>query len=193
MTNGASQGLFVIVAVVIFGIFVLISYLLFGDKLKTSLGAIFDDSISQAEFVVSNPELKDAKLNVEYRTDIGDDSSGSSFETAYNGTLNIKKTMDFNGTDKTFHFLTFTTLVTSDKDIRITNVVGTITDKNGNRPLSVAAGNAVVTEGGKKVAFNIVDSYLVEQGSGNTYNFKATIYLSNGTESVIENNFTFVD
>lgn len=48
MTDGASQGLFVIVAVVIFGIFVLIAYLLFRDKLKTALGSIFDGAISGA-------------------------------------------------------------------------------------------------------------------------------------------------
>lgn len=47
MTNGTSQGLFIIVAVIIFGIFVLISYLLFGDKLKTGLASIFDDSLEQ--------------------------------------------------------------------------------------------------------------------------------------------------
>lgn len=46
MTNGTSQGLFVIVAVVIFGIFVGISYLLFQDKMQTGLSTIFDNSIS---------------------------------------------------------------------------------------------------------------------------------------------------
>jgi len=45
MTDGASQGLFVIVAVVIFGIFVLIAYLLFRDTLKDSLDGIFKDAI----------------------------------------------------------------------------------------------------------------------------------------------------
>ena len=49
MTNGASQGLFVIVAVVIFGIFVLISYMLFRDNLKPSLSSIFTDSLEQVE------------------------------------------------------------------------------------------------------------------------------------------------
>ena len=48
MTNGTSQGLFVIVAVVIFGIFVLISYVLFRDTLKPSLANIFTDSLEQA-------------------------------------------------------------------------------------------------------------------------------------------------
>ena len=49
MTDGASQGLYVIVAVVIFGIFVLISYGLFRDTLKPSLSNIFTDSLEQAE------------------------------------------------------------------------------------------------------------------------------------------------
>ena len=48
MTNGSSQGLFVIVAVVIFGIFVAISYILFRDNLGPSMSAIFTDSISTA-------------------------------------------------------------------------------------------------------------------------------------------------
>lgn len=46
MTEGGNQGLFVIVAVVIFGIFVLISYLLFGDKMKTGLATIYCDAFT---------------------------------------------------------------------------------------------------------------------------------------------------
>ena len=45
MTDGTSQGLFVVVAVVIFGIFIAISYTLFGDTLTPSLASIFSDSI----------------------------------------------------------------------------------------------------------------------------------------------------
>lgn len=48
MTNGTSQGLFVVVAIVIFGIFVLISYLLFKDNLKPTLANIFTDGLNQA-------------------------------------------------------------------------------------------------------------------------------------------------
>ena len=48
MTDGASQGLFVIVAVVIFGIFVLIAYLLFRDNLKDALNGIFQKATSDA-------------------------------------------------------------------------------------------------------------------------------------------------
>lgn len=48
MTDGSSQGLFVVVAVVIFGIFVAISYSLFRDQLSPSLASIFRDSTEQA-------------------------------------------------------------------------------------------------------------------------------------------------
>lgn len=49
MTNGTSQGLFVVVAIVIFGIFVLISYLLFRHNLKPTLANIFTDGLEQAK------------------------------------------------------------------------------------------------------------------------------------------------
>ena len=49
MTDGASQGLFVIVAVVIFGIFVLIAYILFREILQDSLTGIFENSTDTAE------------------------------------------------------------------------------------------------------------------------------------------------
>ncbi|ELB19855.1 TPA: hypothetical protein QFR36_000559 [Enterococcus faecium] len=48
MTDGASQGLFVIVAVVIFGIFVLIAYILFRDTLRPQLEGIFSKATSDA-------------------------------------------------------------------------------------------------------------------------------------------------
>lgn len=49
MTDGSSQGLLVVVAVVIFGIFVLISYVIFKDTLKPSLARIYCDAFTQAE------------------------------------------------------------------------------------------------------------------------------------------------
>lgn len=49
MTNGASQGLFVIVAVVIFGLFIFITYMLFRNTLQPSLANIFNDSFEQVE------------------------------------------------------------------------------------------------------------------------------------------------
>lgn len=49
MTDGASQGLFVIVAVVIFGIFVLIAYILYRDTLQPKLADIFKNATDTAE------------------------------------------------------------------------------------------------------------------------------------------------
>lgn len=57
MTNGTSQGLFVLIAVIIFGIFVLISYILFKDTLKPSLIAIFEDGVVQAKCEVGSNNL----------------------------------------------------------------------------------------------------------------------------------------
>ena len=57
MTEGTSQGLFIIVAVVIFGIFVLMAYVLFKDKLSTSLANIFDDATIQAQDNLIPPNL----------------------------------------------------------------------------------------------------------------------------------------
>ena len=65
MTEGSNQGLFVIVAIVIFGIFVSISYLLFGANLKPTLSSIFKDSFEN----VNNA--------------MGIDSSGNSSEVSY--------------------------------------------------------------------------------------------------------------
>lgn len=44
MTEGANQGLFIIVAIIIFGIFIALSYYLFRDTLSLSLSNIFKDS-----------------------------------------------------------------------------------------------------------------------------------------------------
>ncbi len=48
MTEGTSQGLFVVVAIVIFGIFVGLSYTLFGDTLKPAMASLFTESTNQA-------------------------------------------------------------------------------------------------------------------------------------------------
>lgn len=53
MTNGTSQGLFVVVAIVIFGIFTLTSYLLFKDNLKPTLAYIFTDGLEQTDSYLS--------------------------------------------------------------------------------------------------------------------------------------------
>lgn len=79
MTDGSSQGLFIIVAVVIFGIFVAISYLLFRDKLQIGLANIFNDSTEEAQDGLggkenesngSNKFLNSSTLNFEGRTNM---------------------------------------------------------------------------------------------------------------------------
>lgn len=66
MTDGSSQGLFVIVAVVIFGIFVLISYILFRDTMKPSLSSIFTDGLEQAESNLNGEEIDNSGDIVEH-------------------------------------------------------------------------------------------------------------------------------
>lgn len=68
MTNGSSQGLFVVVAIVIFGIFVFISYLLFKDNMQPSLAKIFCDS-----FTITSKNTGFGKLG-NCGVDIGNDS-----------------------------------------------------------------------------------------------------------------------
>lgn len=63
MTEGANQGLFVIVAVVIFGFFVLISYVLFKDILKPSLTNTFTDSLEQAEDAIDPKIITKITIN----------------------------------------------------------------------------------------------------------------------------------
>ena len=52
MTNGTSQGLFIVVAIVIFGIFVGMSYTLFGDEMAPALVDLFGDSTEQADAIL---------------------------------------------------------------------------------------------------------------------------------------------
>ena len=48
MTDGTSQGLFIVVAIVIFGIFVVLAYILFEDTLSPALANMFTDATEQA-------------------------------------------------------------------------------------------------------------------------------------------------
>ena len=62
MTNGTSQGLFIVVAIVIFGIFVGMSYTIFGDEMAPALVDLFGDSNE----MVSNTLTKTIISNEEY-------------------------------------------------------------------------------------------------------------------------------
>ena len=65
MTNGTSQGLFIVVAIIIFGIFVYIVYLLFGDNLKPSLANIFTDGFNQATTALNNGSILENNINTD--------------------------------------------------------------------------------------------------------------------------------
>lgn len=78
MTNGSSQGLFVVVGIIIFGIFVSLSYSLFRDTLTPSLASIFQESTTMPTTFY----LPDTPKGAEYtHTKIGDAGlSTSGFE-----------------------------------------------------------------------------------------------------------------
>ena len=48
MTDGTSQGLFIVVAIVIFGIFVVMAYILFEDTLSPALASMFTTATEQS-------------------------------------------------------------------------------------------------------------------------------------------------
>lgn len=66
MTNGTSQGLFIVVAIIIFGIFILISYLLFRDTLKPSLSSIFTDGLTQSNCTVNGEDESTSLCNPKF-------------------------------------------------------------------------------------------------------------------------------
>lgn len=72
MTNGSSQGLFVVVAIVIFGIFVFLSYLLFRDIISPNLSGIFKDCLEQAENNLINMVTDNPTINSEISIEISD-------------------------------------------------------------------------------------------------------------------------
>lgn len=67
MTDGTSQGLFIVVAIVIFGVFVVLAYILFEDTLSPAMASMFNDSTNMVakniniakyydEYVIPNAE-----------------------------------------------------------------------------------------------------------------------------------------
>lgn len=81
MTNGTSQGLFIVVAIIIFGIFVTISYVLFRNELKPTLANIFTDGLEQAEDTLKRKDLQELEIGK-------DDIPNFSFEKT-NGVENL--------------------------------------------------------------------------------------------------------
>lgn len=63
MTDGTSQGLFIVVAIVIFGIFVVLAYILFEDTLSPTLANMFTTATEQAsERLESGYDYTDEKF-----------------------------------------------------------------------------------------------------------------------------------
>lgn len=60
MTDGTSQGLFIVVAIVIFGIFVVLAYLLFEDTLSPAIEGLFQTAVDEA---TANLESSDGSGN----------------------------------------------------------------------------------------------------------------------------------
>ena len=83
MTDGSSQGLFVVVAVVIFGIFIAIAYTLFEDNLRPSLASIFSVSTEQASRSLTKNLLNSKSIftNVDFLTPFS--YSGGTYTATY--------------------------------------------------------------------------------------------------------------
>ena len=54
MTNGTNQGLFIIVAIVVFSIFIAISFLLFKDSMQPTMTTIFTNNLEQSTHIFSD-------------------------------------------------------------------------------------------------------------------------------------------
>lgn len=91
MTNGTSQGLFAIIAIVIFGIFIFISYLLFKDNLNPTLANIFTDGFEQTNCQFDTTKIKTIKCNPTFNNSFDSKSIGLQF-SGYAGMFEAQKT-----------------------------------------------------------------------------------------------------
>lgn len=69
MTIGTSQGLFVVIAMIIFGIFTLTSYVVFKDTLKPTLANIFTDGLEQSKNSIAG--IQTLNINMQEAIDDG--------------------------------------------------------------------------------------------------------------------------
>lgn len=105
MTNGTSQGLFIVVAIIIFGIFVTISYVLFRNELKPTLANIFTDGLEQAEDTLKRKDLQELEIG---KDDIYTFSFEKTNGVEYLDLLRIKKNNEWEKIDSdTSSFLSF--------------------------------------------------------------------------------------
>lgn len=99
MTSGSSQGLFVVVAVIIFGIFIFIIHLLFRDTLMPSLEDVFVDGLTQTEDALKRKDknpLKVKQIYYSFLTNSGTELNANTKpieigEKEYHVPINIKK------------------------------------------------------------------------------------------------------
>lgn len=99
MTEGSNQGLIVIVALIIFGIFVAISYLLFQEQLHAGLSEVFEDGLEEGTSIfpekdndVSGNREDDKYIYTKIREETSNQSAvWIQAEKLSNGTLNIVK------------------------------------------------------------------------------------------------------
>lgn len=103
MTNGTSQGLFIVVAIIIFGIFILTSYLLFRDNLKPTVANIFTDGLEQAKDSVrekwNNAYQYDSNAQLSFYSL---DEENSEIGYRYSFDINSNEIQNINITKKTF-------------------------------------------------------------------------------------------
>ncbi len=86
MTNGTSQGLFVVVAIVIFGIFVGLTYTLFGSEgLSNDLKGIFENGTEQANKSLKSNYLYDYYNDSKTLTVISESKDSIQFSTKQTG------------------------------------------------------------------------------------------------------------
>ena len=69
MTDGTSQGLFIVVAIVIFGIFVVLAYILFEDTLSPALASMFGDTTEKASKRLTKTEVTNNSFELWTLTD----------------------------------------------------------------------------------------------------------------------------
>lgn len=162
MTNGSSQGLFVVVAIVIFGIFIFISYLLFKDNMQPSLAKIFCDS-----FTITSKNTGFGKLG-NCGVDIGNDSEINRDDLLE--TQGIQGYIEFEG-------LGFASIKDKSNDL-VTNIYGKIFFVDDNRAYIL-----------NRIDFtNPTDEYTI-YSLNNLYNFNIEVWDSSSDRELEKNDF----
>lgn len=89
MTDGTSQGLFIVVAIVIFGIFVVLAYILFEDTLSPTLANMFTNATEQAQSRLDNKTLI-AEKNGPYKVEVWKNHNNREVDVIIHGLSHIE-------------------------------------------------------------------------------------------------------